>query len=59
MKSIEAVIADQGVQADPAHLAASAATVKTLIDGTAARFAALPLEAEPSGFEVELRSRAP
>ena len=59
MKSIEAVIADHGVQADPLHLAAAATTVKTLIDGTAARFAALPLEAEPSGFEVELRSRAP
>ena len=59
MKSIEALIADQGVKVEPAHLAAAKAGVTALMDGTAERFARLPLEGEPSAFQAELRRSAP
>jgi hypothetical protein len=48
-------IDDHEVQADPVHAAAAQATVKALIEGTAEAFARLPLEAEPSAFQAELR----
>ena len=50
---------EQGVHADPTHIAAAASTMTSLLKGTAERFAELPLEAEPSGFAAEQRRNAP
>ena len=56
---LKAALEEQGVQADPAHVAAAASAVNALLKATADRFAALPLEAEPSGFQAEQRHTAP
>jgi hypothetical protein len=55
----EAILEERGVHADPAHLAAAASGVSALLEATAGRFAGLPLEAEPSGFQAEQRRSAP
>ena len=52
------LLEQQGLQADPAHAAAAAFTVTSLLKGTAERFSKLPLEAEPSGFQAEQRRAA-
>ena len=49
----------QGIDASPAHIEATSVAVSALVKGTAERFAGLPLEAEPSGFQAELRASAP
>ena len=49
----------QGIDASTVHVDAAAATVGALVKATAERFARLPLEAEPSGFQAELRRNAP
>jgi hypothetical protein len=56
---VKAVLEEQGVQADPIHIDATAATVSALLKGTAERSVKLPLEAEPSGFQAEQRRSAP
>ena len=56
---VKAALEEQGVQADPAHIAAAVSTVNALLKATAEPFAALPLEAEPSGFQAEQRRTAP
>jgi uncharacterized protein len=56
---VKAVLEEQGVQADPMHIEATAATVSALLKGTAERFAKLPLEAEPAAFAAEQRRSAP
>jgi len=56
---IKAALDEQGVHADPAHVSAAASTVNSMLKATADRFAALPLEAEPAGFQVEQRRSAP
>jgi hypothetical protein len=53
------LLKEHGVHADPVHIDATAAVVTALFKGTAARFAMLPLEAEPSGFQAELRRAVP
>jgi hypothetical protein len=53
------IFALQGVHGDPAHIAAAASGVRTLLEGTAERFARLPLEAEPANFVAEERAKAP
>jgi hypothetical protein len=55
MKSVKTLIADQDVSAEPIHLAAAEALIEALMEGTAEAFARLPLEAEPSAFQAELR----
>jgi hypothetical protein len=50
---------EQGVHLNPTHAAAAASTITSLLNTTAERFAKLPLEAEPSGFQAELRRSAP
>jgi len=49
----------EGVRAEAVHIDATAASVSALLKGTERRFAELPLEAEPSGFQAALRTRAP
>jgi hypothetical protein len=44
---------------DPKHVHASAAAVTAFLKATAERFAGLPLEDEPSGFQAEQRRSAP
>jgi hypothetical protein len=53
------LLEEQGVRADAAELAATAALVTALLQGTAGSFAKLPLEAEPAGFQTEQRRNSP
>ncbi len=49
----------QGVRAEAIHIDATATSVGALLKGTERRFAELPLEAEPSGFQAAQRAGAP
>lgn len=55
----ESLLDEQGVQADPTHIAAAATTLTALFRTTAECFGKLPLETEPSAFAAELRRNAP
>ena len=57
--SIKTLLETQGVEAEPAHVAAAVSTVNAMLKATADAFAALPLEAEPSAFQAEQRRRTP
>ena len=57
--SLRTVLETQAVEPDPAHVAAAVSTVNAMLKATAERFAALPLEAEPSAFQAEQRRSAP
>jgi hypothetical protein len=59
LNHIKNLFEEHGVQADPIHIEATAATVSALLKGTAERFAKLPLEAEPAAFAAEQRRSAP
>jgi hypothetical protein len=56
---VRTLLAEQGVQADCAPVAAAALLVTALLETTAERFGGLPLEAEPAGFQVAQRREAP
>jgi hypothetical protein len=56
---VKAVLEEQGVSADPVHVAGTAAGVSALLRSSASSFAKLPLEAEPSHFQAEQRRSAP
>jgi hypothetical protein len=56
---VKALLEARGVKAAPTHLDANAKVVSALLKGTAARFAELPLEAEPSGYVGQLRQGTP
>ena len=51
----EAFFQAQEINADPVHIRAVVATVEGMLQGSAAAFAGLPLEAEPSDFEAMQR----
>ena len=55
----EAFFRAQEIDAEPAHVAGVVASVEAMLRATAAAFASLPLEAEPSHFESEQRRQAP
>ena len=56
---VEQLLALQGVKGDPVHVAAAASGVSSMLEGTAERFAKLPLETEPANFPAQLRASAP
>lgn len=56
--AIRTLLETHGVVADSAHVAAAVSTVNAMLKATADHFAALPLEAEPSGFQAEQRRSA-
>ena len=55
----EAFFKAHGAKADPAHVTAVVSTVSAMLQATAAAFARLPLEAEPSDFDAAQRRHAP
>ena len=55
----EAFFRAHEIDADPVHVAGVVASVEAMLRGTAAAFAALPLEAEPSDFATEQRRQTP
>ena len=56
--SVRTLLEVQNVEAGPAHVDAAVSTVNSMLKATADRFAALPLEAEPSAFQAEQRRSA-
>jgi len=56
--AIRTLLEIQGVEASPVHVDAAVSTIDAMLRATANRFAALPLEAEPSGFQAEQRRSA-
>jgi hypothetical protein len=58
-QEVRSIFEAQGVHASTVHVDAAAATIGALVEATAERFARLPLEAEPAGFQAELRHNAP
>ena len=56
---VEQLLTLQGAKADPRHTAAAASGLSALLEGTAERFANLPLEAEPAAFSAQQRANAP
>ena len=56
--SVSTILEIQNVEAGPAHVDAAVSTVNSMLKATADRFAALPLEAEPSAFQAEQRRSA-
>ena len=56
--SVRTLLEIQDVEAGPAHVEAAVSTVDSMLKATADRFAALPLEAEPSAFRAEQRRSA-
>jgi hypothetical protein len=58
-EDVKRLFETQGIHASALHVDAAAATVGAMVKGTAERFARLPLESEPSGFQAELRHNAP
>ena len=56
--SVRTLLEVQNVEAGPAHVEAAVSTVNSMLKATADRFAALPLEAEPSAFQAEQRRSA-
>lgn len=58
-KLFKEILDRQEIAAEPVHIETNAAVVKGLLEATAQRFGALPLEAEPSGFQGVQRRFAP
>ena len=56
---VKAFLEAQEVSGEPSHVGAAASTINSMLKATRAHFAALPLEAEPSGFQAEQRRTAP
>ena len=55
----EAFFKAQEIEADPVHVTGVVASVEAMVRATAAAFASLPLEAEPSDFEFQQHRQAP
>jgi hypothetical protein len=55
---LKALLEERGIESAPTHLDANAKVVSALLKGTAAGFARLPLEDEPSGYVAEQRRTA-
>jgi hypothetical protein len=56
---VKAFLEEQKVSGEPNHVSAAASTIDAMLKATHRHFAALPLEAEPSGFQAEQRRTAP
>jgi hypothetical protein len=56
---VKALLEAQKVSGEPAHVSAAVSAINSMLRATDAHFAALPLEAEPSGFQAEQRRNAP
>jgi hypothetical protein len=52
-------LAAQGAAPAAARAQAHAAAIATMLDGTAAAYAAIPMEQEPAAYVAELRRNAP